>query len=150
MKKFFAVFIGILCLFMTACSNEFAKQEYDVDEKISQGDRYAKEMSVFNTIDGGYSLTVAKFDGRETLWTKTLEKDRDLEINIDFSLSNGRAKVVYVDDKGNVTTVVECTPDNLTNGYITKNISLKAGQNELKIVGYDCEDVDLKMLFEEP
>lgn len=150
MKKFFAVFIGILCLFMTACSNEFAEREYDVDEKISQGDRYAKEMSVFNTIDGGYSLTVAKFDGRETLWTKTLEKDRDLEINIDFSLSNGRAKVVYVDDKGNVTTVVECTPDNLTNGYITKNISLKAGQNELKIVGYDCEDVDLKMLFEEP
>lgn len=150
MKKFFAVFIGILCLFMTACSNEFAEREYDVDEKISQGDRYAKEMSVFNTIDGGYSLTVAKFDGRETLWTKTLEKDQDLEINIDFSLSNGRAKVVYVDDKGNVTTVVECTPDNLTNGYITKNISLKAGQNELKIVGYDCEDVDLKMLFEEP
>lgn len=150
MKKFFAVFIGILCLFMTACSNEFAEQEYDVDEKISQGDRYAKEMSVFNTIDGGYSLTVSKFDGRETLWTKTLEKDRDLEINIDFSLSNGRAKVVYVDDKGNVTTLVECTPDNLTNGYITKNISLKAGQNELKIVGYDCEDVDLKMLFEEP
>lgn len=150
MKKFFAVFIGILCLFMTACSNEFAEREYDVDEKISQGDRYAKEMSVFNTIDGGYSLTVAKFDGRETLWTKTLEKDQDLEVNIDFSLSNGRAKVVYVDDKGNVTTVVECTPDNLTNGYITKNISLKAGQNELKIVGYDCEDVDLKMLFEEP
>ena len=135
---------------MTACSNEFAEREYDVDEKISQGDRYAKEMSVFNTIDGGYSLTVAKFDGRETLWTKTLEKDQDLEVNIDFSLSNGRAKVVYVDDKGNVTTVVECTPDNLTNGYITKNISLKAGQNELKIVGYDCEDVDLKMLFEEP
>lgn len=150
MKKFFAVFIGILCLFMTACSNEFAEQEYDVDEKISQGDRYAKEMSVFNTIDGGYSLTVSKFDGRETLWTKTLEKDQDLEINIDFSLSNGRAKVVYVDDKGNVTTLAECTPDNLTNGYITKNISLKAGQNELKIVGYDCEDVDLKMLFEEP
>lgn len=150
MKKFFAVFIGILCLFMTACSNEFAEQEYDVDEKISQGDRYAKEMSVFNTIDGGYSLTVSKFDGRETLWTKTLEKDQDLEINIDFSLSNGRAKVVYVDDKGNVTTLAECTPDNLTNGYITKNISLKAGQNELKIVGYNCEDVDLKMLFEEP
>ena len=150
MKKFFAVFFGILCLFMTACSNEFAEREYDVDEKISQGDRYAKEMSVFNTIDGGYSLTVAKFDGRETLWTKTLEKDQDLEVNIDFSLSNGRAKVVDVDGRGNVTTVVECTPDNLTNGYITKNISLKAGQNELKIVGYDCEDVDLKMLFEEP
>lgn len=150
MKKFFAVFIGILCLFMTACSNEFAKQEYDVDEKISQGDRYAKEMSVFNTIDGGYSLTVSKFDGRETLWTKTLEEDLDLEINIGFSLSNGRAKIVYVDDKGNVTALAECTPDNLTNGYITKNISLKAGQNELKIVGYDCEDVDLEMLFEEP
>lgn len=150
MKKIFAVFIGILCLFMTACSNEFAEREYDVDEKISQSDRYAKEISVFNTIDGGYSLTVSKFDGHETLWTKTLEKDLDLDINIDFSLSNGRAKVVYVDDKGNVTTLVECTPDNLTNGYITKNISLKAGQNKLKIVGHDCEDVDLKMLFKEP
>lgn len=61
-----------------------------------------------------------------------MEKDLDLDINIDFSLSNGRAKVVYVDDKGNVTTLVECTPDNLTNGYITKKHFLKGWTEQIK------------------
>ncbi len=56
----------------TGCGNEFAKQEYNDDEKIVQiTDRYAKSNSVFNPIEGGYSLTASQFDGRETLWEKT-------------------------------------------------------------------------------
>lgn len=151
-KKFVLLFCALfcfLCLFMTACSNEFAAEEYDDNNKISQNDRYAKEMSVFNTEDGGYSFTASKFSGRETLWTKSLKADRDLEINFKFGLSNGKAKVVHVDSEGNVTTLIECTPDTSTDGFVTKTISLSSGRNRLKIVGYDCEDIDLTMLFDE-
>ncbi len=45
-------------------------------------------------------------------------------------------------------TVIECTPETTTDGYVSKNVSLKSGQNRLKIVGYDCKDVKLEMLFE--
>jgi hypothetical protein len=133
---------------MTACSNEFAKREYDSDEKIAQNtDHYAKEVSVANSTNGEYSLTVSKFNGRETLWEKTIKENQDIEIDFDLSLSKGQAKIVYIDSENNVTTVIECLPETSTNGLVTKTLPLKSGKNRLKIVGYDCEDIDLKMVF---
>lgn len=149
MKKQKIALICLLCLLITACSNEFAKKEYDSDIKISQPeDHYSKEVSVFNSIDGGYSLTVSKFDGRETLWTKTSEEAQTIDIDFSFSLSKGQAKIVHVDSDGNVTTILECSPDTPTDGFVTETIPLKERQNRIKIVGYDCENIDLKMLFE--
>lgn len=151
MKKTKFIWISIMCLLLTACSNGFAKREYEADEKISKiEDRYAKEASVFNPIDGGYSLTVSKFDGRETLWTETLEDNQNIVIDFSFSLTKGQAKIVHIDGEENVTTVIECSPESSTDGVVTKTVFLKRGQNRLKIVGYDCEDIDLKMIFAKP
>lgn len=149
MKKLKVVLLVIFCLCLMGCNNEFAKEEYDNAEKIAEsGDRYAKEMSVFNTIDGGYSLTVSKFDGRETLWTKTLKEEQEVDIDFSFVLSAGKAKVVHIDADDNVTIVIECTPETSTEEYVTKTVTMKKGKNRLKIVGYDCEDLELKMLLE--
>lgn len=149
MKKLKIVGISLLCLLLTACSNGFAKREYEANEKISQNaDRYAKEVSVFNSIDGGYSLTVGKFNGRETLWTEILEDNQDIVIDFSFRLTKGQAKIVHIDSEDNVTTVIECTPETSTDGFVTKTVSLKRGKNRLKIVGYDCRNIDLMILFE--
>lgn len=149
MKKLKVVLLVIFCLCLMGCNNEFAKEEYDNAEKIAEsGDRYAKEMSVFNTIAGGYSLTVSKFDGRETLWTKTLKEEQEVDIDFSFVLSAGKAKVVHIDADDNVTIVIECTPETSTEEYVTKTVTMKKGKNRLKIVGYGCEDLELKMLLE--
>lgn len=149
MKKLKLLLLVVFCCCLMGCNNEFAKEEYDNAEKIAaSGDRYAKEMSVFNTIDGGYSLTVSKFNGRETLWTKTLEEEQEVAIDFSFVLSAGQAKVVHIDADDNVTTVIECMPETSTEEYVTKTVTMKKGKNRLKIVGYDCEDLELKMLFE--
>lgn len=148
MKKLRFILIGLLCLLMTACSNEFAKREYDSDEKIAQtADRYAKEASVGNSTDQKYSLRVAKFNGRETLWEETSKENQDVEIDFSLSISNGQAKIVHIDKDDNVTTVIECSPDTSTDGFVKKTVSLKSGKNRLKIVGYDCEDIDLKIQY---
>lgn len=148
MRRFRIVLLCLLCLMMTACSNEFAKREYDSDEKIAQNtDHYAKEVSVANSTNEEYSLTVSKFNGRETLWEKTIKENQDIEIDFDLSLSKGQAKIVYIDSDDNVTTVIECLPETSTDGFVTKALPLKSGKNRLKIVGYDCEDIDLKMVF---
>ena len=148
MKKSGILLIIVFCFFMTGCSNKFAENEYDSAEKIIESeDRYAKESSVFNSIDGGYSLVVSKFDGRQTLWTDTLEESQSVEIELSFALTEGQAKIVHIDADGNVTTLIECTPETSTDGYVTKTISMPSGQNRLKIVGFDCENIDLKMLF---
>lgn len=150
MRKFTIALLWLLCLMMTACSNEFAKREYDSDEKIAQNtDHYAKEVSVSNSTNGEYSLTVSKFNGRETLWEETIKENQDIEIDFDFSLSKGQAKIVYIDSEDSVTTVIECLPETSTDGFTTKTIPLKSGKNRLKIVGYDCEDIELKMVFAE-
>lgn len=150
MKKRKILLIGLLCLLITSCSNEFARQEYDSDEKIAQeANRYSKVKSVFNSKDGECSLTVSKFDGRETLWEETVKEDRNVEIDISFRLSEGKAKLVHIDSKDNVTTVIECEPETSTDGFVTERVSLKSGKNRLRIVGYDCKDVELKMTSEE-
>lgn len=151
MKKWIMMLVLSVGLIMTGCNNEFAKQEYDSNTKIAkQEDRYAKESSIFNPIDGGYSLTISKFDGRQTLWSTTVNEEQEMEIDFSFSLSKGHAKIVHIDADGNVTTLLENTPETSTEMIETKSVSLKSGENSLKIVGYDCEDLELEMLFEEP
>lgn len=146
MKKLNIICLILVCLCLTACSNEFARQEYDSDEKISQiQDHYTKEKSNSRSTNGEYSLTVAKFQGRETIWKKTLKKDQDMETGISLQLSKGKAKVVHIDGNGSVTTVLECTPDTPAEEAVTKTIALKSGKNRLKIVGYDCEDMKLHL-----
>lgn len=148
MKKGCILLVIVLCMFMTGCSNRFAENEYDsVGKIIENEDRYVKECSIFNPIDGGYLLTVSKFDGRQTLWTDTLENSQSVEIEFSFVLTEGQAKIVHIDAEGNVTTLIECTPETCTDGYVTKTVSMTSGENRLKIVGYDCENIDLKMLF---
>lgn len=148
MRKLSTIVLSLLCLLMTACSNEFARTEYDSDEKISEtADRYAKEVSVGNSTNQNYSLTVKKFNGRETLWKKTLKENQNIEVDISFRLSNGQAKIVHIDKDDNITTVMECSPDTSTDGFVTKTLSLKSGKNRLKLVGYDCENIDLKFEY---
>ena len=155
MKKI--VIIVLICLIicvtigLTGCGNNFAKQEYNDAEKIVQiDDRYAKDNSVFNPIDGGYSLTVSKFNGRQTLWNKTLEKSSEIEMQLDLGISSGSAKVVYIDCNNNVTVLIECSQNGSNEQKEKKTVSLTSGSNRLKIVGYDCKDIDLKILFDEP
>ena len=155
MKKIIIIVLicSIVCVTikLTGCENEFAKQEYNDAEKIAQiEDRYAKDNSVINAIDGGYSLTVSKFNGRQTLWNKTLEKSTEIEIQIDLSISSGIAKVVYIDCDNNITVLIECSQNDADEHITTKTVSLTRGLNRFKIVGYDCKDIDLIILFDEP
>jgi len=148
MKKSGILLIMMLCIFVTGCSNKFAENEYNSVEKIAEiEDRYAKESSTFNQIDGGYSLTVSKFDGRQTLWTDVLENSQSVEIEFSFKLTKGQAKIVHIDAEGNVITLIECTPETSTDGYVTETVSMTSGENRLKIVGFGCENIDLEILF---
>ncbi len=147
------LFSLILCVTVsfTGCGNEFAKQEYNDDEKIVQiADHYAKSNSVFNPIEGGYSLTASQFDGRETLWEKTLEDNAEIEIQIDLNITSGNAKVVFIDNNNDITVLIERLQNDYNEQTATKTVSLTNGLNRLKIVGYDCENIDLKLFFDEP
>ena len=148
-KKILCLFLFV-CLFLTGCSNGFAKREYNSDGKIAkQEDHYSKKNSVYNPIVGGCQLTVGEFDGRETLWSIVTEEEQEMEVSIHFAVSEGQAKIVHVDADGTVTTLLESTAETSTEMEETKIVLLKSGKNSLKVVGYDCRDLDVKLLFEE-
>lgn len=150
LKKLKFVFMLVLCLGFVGCNNEFAETEYNDTEKIAaSGDRYAKEMSVFNHVNGEYSLTVSKFNGRETLWTKSYKEACEVTLEVSLVLSEGQAKLVHIDEDDNVTTIVECTPEGGMEESVTVSVAMQKGENRLKIVGYDCKELELKMVFDE-
>lgn len=150
MKKMKFVFLMMLCLCLVGCNNEFAETEYENAEKIADsGDRYSKEMSVFNHVNGEYTLTVSKFNGRETLWTKSYKEACEVSLEVSLALSEGQAKLVHIDADDNVTTLVECTPETCSEEPVTVPVAMQKGENRLKIVGYDCKDLELKMVFDE-
>ncbi|MCI8435801.1 MAG: hypothetical protein HFK10_07595, partial [Clostridia bacterium] len=101
-------------------------------------------------IEGGYSLTASQFDGRETLWKKTLEDNAEIEIQIDLNIKSGNAKVVFIDSNNAITVLIERLQNNSNELTTTKLVSLTNGLNRLKIVGYDCKVIDLKILFYDP
>ena len=52
------------------------------------------------------------------------------DVKVKLSLSEGTAKIVHVDQDGYVTTIIECTPDNCTEEYVVKTVSLKRDLTE--------------------
>lgn len=146
MKKFKGtIMVALLCFMLTGCNNAYAKNEYDAAEKIAKNDRYAKQMSVLNPIEGGYSLEVTSFDGRETICTKSFDEEQDIDVEVKLTLSEGTAKLVHVDEDGTVTTICESTSENAMDEYEMKTVRVRQGKNRFKIVGYDCKDLDLKL-----
>lgn len=149
MKKIKYAVLLVLCLGFLGCNNEFANEDYDNAEKIAaSGDRCAKEMSVFNHVNGEYTLTVSKFNGRETLWTKYYKEACEVTLEVSLALSEGQAKLVHIDADDNVTTLVECTPEICSEESVTVPVAMQKGENRLKIVGYDCKDLELKMVLD--
>lgn len=150
-KTFFTILIlGIMILGITGCSTEFAKEEYDDAEKIVQTrDHTVESNSAFKSVNGSHSFTASKFDGRKTLWKKSLSKNVDVEIQFELSISSGYAKIVYIDSDNTITVLVECSQDDSTKLSGTKIISFTSGLNQLKVVAYDCKDLSLKLFFQE-
>ncbi|MDE5856627.1 MAG: hypothetical protein K2H06_06235 [Anaeroplasmataceae bacterium] len=149
-KTFFTIIIlGIIILCISGCNTEFAKKEYDDAEKIVQmSDHSVESNSAFKSLNGSHSFTASKFDGRKNLWKKSLEKNVDVEVQFELSISSGYAKIVHIDSNKNITVLVECSQDDSTEQSGTKIVSFTSGLNQLKIVAYDCKDLSLKLFFE--
>ena len=148
-RKKFAITTLIACLLLfttvsfTGCSTEFAKKEYDSDIAIAGSDRNVMIGAVHNNINDEYSLTASKFYGRTTCIKKSLSTEKTVNVRISLSITEGKAKVVYIDADKNVVTLIECTPDSSTNTPFIQELTMTKGQNIFKIVGYDCKDLKL-------
>ena len=79
------------------------------------------------------------------MWSADYDEDQEVRIKLSFTLAAGKAKLVHVDEDGNVTTIVECTSDSEVEDLTSYTVDMKEGCNRLKVVGYDCEELKLSV-----
>lgn len=150
MKKTIISAILLFCILMGGCSNAFAKEQYDdTDLIIGSADRYAKSMAIMNTVDNKITFTAEKFDGRETIWSVLYEDYRNVDVEFTFKISSGKAKLVFIDSEGNLENIAEITPDSVIGDTMQYTALMREGNNRIKIVGYDCENLELNMELKE-
>ena len=151
MKKSITAIILAGCILLTACGNNaFSKEQYDDNSVIiDSADRYSKTMSFLNSYNDSVTYTVKQFDGRETVWSDYCKEEQKIGIDYTFTISAGKAKLVFIDGDDNITTIVECTPDLVVEKNATCTVAMTKGNNRFKIVGYDCENIDFNMKITE-
>lgn len=146
MKKMILTLILLLGVLLTGCSNGFAKSEYDNNELIAEDmDRYAKSVSVMNVVGNSIKFTVESFDGRQRLWSESYDSDRNVLISLKLTLESGMAKIVHIDSDNNVEVIAECDGGKANDEPIVYNIAMSKGENRIKIVGYECKELNVDM-----
>ncbi len=148
LKKLTAVLCAALCLLFTGCDDDsFAKNEYDDNAKIaSSSDRCVKVNAVINNLNGNFKYYTAEFNGRDTIWTDSLERARKVTVSVSMSLDSGNAKVVYINPDDTVTVLAEC---NSEQGRVSQKnvVEMPEGKNRIKVVGYDCDKMSIVTSF---
>lgn len=153
MKKSILLLILAVCMLFSGCSNAFAKDEFDNDQQIAASDRYAATKLTTTEQTGGSTLGASKFDGWLTVWTYTSDEDMAIAVRVSVGMDKGTAKVVHVDGSGKVTRLAAYESAS-SGGAITGSsadtvVRLTKGENKIKLVGYDCENVEVKITFGE-
>jgi hypothetical protein len=143
--------ILILCVIVVSLSGcGDLNAIYDDNATIAKsGDSYS--ISGAGSIKTGNELSVntATITGTRTIWR--YNTDSDVDVTFYYSLSvtaGGKAKLVLITPDDEVIILFENT-DNASNIEMQSiTLSLKAGNNRIKIVGYDAPKIDLKLSIE--
>ena len=105
-------------------------------------------MSKTTKQTGGATCSASKFDGRYTVWTYTSTEDMSIAVSVSVGMSKGTAKVVHVDGSGKVTRLAACESSGGEKSQSSADtvVRLTKGENRIKLVGYDCEDIEMSYL----
>jgi outer membrane lipoprotein-sorting protein len=151
MKKTITAFL--LCsamIFISGCVDISDKNEiYSDNIRIAQSnDSYMTTGWSGRPSGNEYSVS-ATFTGMDTIWRYDAENDIDVELAYLLSVSQGgKAKLVLITPDDEVIILSENT-DNTQNAEMEyQTVSLKKGNNRIKIVGYDKSKLEFKLHIE--
>lgn len=144
----FVALVALMCVVLAGCSTEYAKEEYNLDSKIaSRGDHCSIMAKSETCTTHGATFKAKEFAGNTTIYECSILDDGLMNIECSLSLSSGVAKLVYVDGYDAVTTLVECTPENPSIDSVVVATDVNVGKCRIKLVGYDCKDVEAEIKF---
>lgn len=146
MKRILLMFL--LCFTMisvSGCSAESYNAIYDDDAKIAGPSEnnfaYKSKRKIYNN---EMNLSAKEFMGIMTLWEYTAEDDGDYTFSYSLSVSNGgKAKLVLITGDDEVIILSENVDNTITDEMQSQTVSLKEGENRIKLVGYDSPALNL-------
>ena len=91
-------------------------------------------------------MSTAAMSGARTIWRYNTTTDVDVTFFYSLSVTDGgKAKLVLVTPDKEVITLVENADNTVSEEMQSQTVSLKAGNNRIKIVGYDAPKFDLRL-----
>lgn len=144
LKILLALTMICVCLSLAACGFDFSEEDYDSAAKIANGNKYQKTMAVKNMIGNSCEFSAGTMKGWDTVWSKSNLSSGEITVAVTLSVAEGKAKVVFIDADDKVRTLVECTADSASD-HATQTLSVKSGNNRIKIVALDCKDLTMKL-----
>ena len=144
MKKALAV-VFIMILALTGCS---MGSIYSNEEKIA-GDTNSYNLDVIEQkIDGHKFTGNIEFEGMDTIWKYQAEEDSLIDITYLIKLTSGKAKLVLISPDGDVVEIVENTDKSDLTETSTTPLSLKKGENRIKLVAKDNAKISFEIGIE--
>lgn len=126
------VFMAVFLL--TGC--RAAAAVYDDDAQIARsGDSYMNFNSTTQSVNGHYSGSMGRMEGMLTIWSYRAKEDMEVDIAYFLQAAEGKAKLALISPKGEVTTLVEATPESSMEDFAVTTVTLEKGENRIKLVG---------------
>ena len=79
------------------------------------------------------------------MWSKSYDSDRNILVSLKLTLESGTAKIVHIDSDNNVEVIAECDGGKINYDSVVYNILMSKGENRIKIVGYECKELNIDM-----
>lgn len=154
MKKKISMLLGVLLLlFSMGCGMEQTDPMTTIySDETQLSNPYSKfDIGEIEQEIDGQSVN-GKFEDMEgmvMLWTYDIEKETALELRYFLKVTQGRAKLVWVEPDGTVSTLMEFTKQNTMSDYAVVPLSLKKGLSRLKLVGTEDAVVEFDIHISE-
>lgn len=151
MKKLILLFLAMLFV-LTGC---FTGAINDMGEIYSNDEKISSDTNTYNlnyiknqTIDMQRFVGDIEFDGMDTIWKYNAEKDIEIDMSYLLTLSQGTAKLVLIQPDGTVVNITETTKDSDITELQVASLSLKEGENRIKLVAKNKARISFEFIIE--
>ena len=146
-KRLQAALLCICILLLPGCSADAFNRAYNDDTIIAGGADSKLALTSIGGWSGDEYTLRATMTGTQTIWSYSATEDCELPISVLLSVAEGgKAKLGLVSPDDVVTTIVENTDNTVEEEPTEITLSLKKGQNRIKLVGYDAPKLELMLI----
>ncbi|BCJ92765.1 hypothetical protein acsn021_03340 [Anaerocolumna cellulosilytica] len=139
----------LLCLgiafLLVGCSRNYMSSLYSNDKEIvSESNSFSVDEETQNIEGQQYSGSLV-LEGMDTIWKYDAKEDMNIDISYELSVNKGKAKLVLISPDDACETIVENNEKAEQKELETVTVTLKKGENRIKLVAADKAQIDLDL-----